>query len=264
MRTYCICALFLSVLVFYPTKEAYSFDLMGIQPVAPNGVFSTFSAESLPKYKYAFEIGAESSIDPDFYRFALRGAFGVTDSVQFNLLVPYVYDFHDSIDGFEDLSFGIKHRFYREGKYGPALAYLIHASVPSGRDELSSEGKYGIGLIASKRIAPFKAHVNILYSYPGTSDLEDEVILAAGIELSAGHNYSILSEIVAKKSHFEKEYNQIEARLGYRIKTKDRIFTTLGVGFDLKNRGPEYRIMLSVSFVTPHEKKEIKKLYEEE
>jgi hypothetical protein len=36
------------------------------------------------------------------------------------------------------------------------------------------------------------------------------------------------------------------------------------VGLDFKDRSPEYRVLLSVCFTTAREKKEIKKIYEEE
>jgi hypothetical protein len=48
------------------------------------------------------------------------------------------------------------------------------------------------------------------------------------------------------------------------LKTADLIYTTFGVGFDLKNRDPETRVMFSVTFLSPKEKKKIQKIYEEE
>lgn len=251
-------------LIFLISNKSYAFDIIGLQPIAPNGVFSTFSAESLPKNKSSFEIGAEKSREPDFYRFTLKGAYGISDTKEFNVMIPYVYNFLDSFDGLEDISIGFKHRFYDEGKYGPSLAYLINASIPTGRDELSSNGRFGIGFIVSKRVGPFKGHLNLFYEKLGTGRLKDEISLSGGIEFSAAHNFKLLGEILAKKSHYSNEYNQIETRFGYRIKTTDYIYTTIGAGFDFKNRSPEYRVMLSVSFTTPHEKKKIKKIYEEE
>ena len=246
------------------SNDTYAFDIIGLQPLAPNGVFSTFSAESLPENKFSLEIGAERSRESDFYRFSLKGAYGITDNLEFNLMIPYVYNYSGSIDGLEDISFGFKHRFYDEGKYGPSLAYLINASLSTGHNGLSTNGRIGIGFILSKRVGPFSGHLNIFYEKPGTEKLKDEISFAGGIEFSASHNFEILGEIYTKKGHFTNEYDQIEARLGYRIKTTDYVYTTIGVGLDLKKRNPEYRVMLSVSLTTPHAKKKIKKIYEEE
>jgi len=247
---------------------SFAFDSYGLQPLAPNGIFSTFSAESLSEKKFSFEVASERSKEPDFYRFTLKGAYGITDRIECSATVPYVLNLDGAYDGFEDISFGIKHRFYDEGKHGPSLAYLINASVSTGRDKITSNGGYGAGIIVSKRVGPFKGHVNLFYERPGTSRLDEDLLLSAGIELSAAHNFALLAELTTrKKLHNADEagkYKQMEARFGVRVKTTDSIYTTFGAGLDLKNLSPEYRLMFSVTFLTPSEKKKIKKIYEEE
>jgi hypothetical protein len=257
--------LFLFVLLILSTSEKlYAFDIYGIQPLAPNAVFSTFSAESLPKNKGSLEVAAERSRETDFYRFSLKAAYGISDKLEFNLTVPYVYHYLDEKNGLEDIAVGFKHRFYDEGKYGPSLAYLINASIPSGEEDFSTDGRVGIGLIISKRLGPFNGHLNLFYEKPGTSRLKDEISLSGGIEFAAAHNFKMLSEIIVKKSHYTHEYDLIEARFGYRIKTTDYIYTTIGAGADLKNRNPEYRLFMSVNVTSPYEKKKLRKIIEEE
>lgn len=243
--------------------QSYAFDILGLQPVAPYGIFSTFSAESLPKNKAAFETAFEKSKDPTFYRVALLGAYGISDSLEFDITIPYVYHFSDSVDGMEDIAFGFKHRFYNEGKYGPSLAYIINASINNGRDNFSTNGSFGAGLIVSKRVGPFKGHFNVFYERPGSGKLFDELSFRGGVELSASHNIAILSEVLVQRDYFDNEYKHVEARFGYRLRTTDNIYTTIGAGLDLKARSPEYRILFSVSF-TPTPERKIKKIYEEE
>ena len=256
---------FLFILLLLALSEKlYAFDISGLQPLAPHGVFSTFSAESLQKNKSSLEISAERSKGPDFYRFSLKTAYGITDKLEFNLTVPYVYHYFDENNGLEDIAAGFKYRFYDEGKYGPSMAFLLNASIPSGDDEISSDGRVGIGLIVSKRVGPFNGHLNFFYERPGTSGLKDEISLLGGVELSAAHNFKILSELIVKKSHYSHDKNQVEARFGYRVKTTDYIYTTFGAGLGINNRTPEYRVFLSVNFTTPSEKKKIKKFFEEE
>jgi hypothetical protein len=256
---------FLFILLLLALSEKiYAFDISGLQPLAPHGVFSTFSAESLQKNKSSIEISAERSKEPDFYRFSLKSAYGISDKLEFNLTVPYVYHYLDKKDGLEDIATGFKYRFYDEGKYGPSMAFLLNASIPSGDDEISSDGRVGIGFIVSKRVGPFNGHLNFFYERPGTSGLKDEISLLGGVELSAAHNFKILSELIVKKSHYSHDKNQVEARFGYRIKTTDYIYTTFGAGLGINNRTPEYRVFLSVNFTTPSEKKKIKKFFEEE
>jgi hypothetical protein len=254
----------LSILfLFFLYGNSYCFEISGLQPVAPYGVFSTFSAESLPKGKVAFSTDAEVSIDPDFSRFFLKTAYGLTDSMEIDMTIPYVLG-ADSTDGFEDIAVGFKHRFFNEGKYGPSLAYILNASIPSGGGEFTTDGRLGIGLVMSKRIGPANGYLNLFYEFPGKGSLEDEIIFLAGMDFAAAHNFKILAELFCKKSHNGGKLNTVEGRIGYRIRTADFIYTTVGAGFDFKNRNPETRLMFSVSFVLPPKKEKIKKIYEEE
>lgn len=258
-RTFLFVILLLSI-----SEKLYAFDISGIQPLAPHGVFSTFSAESLQAKKSSMEIAAERSREPDFYRFSLKAAYGFSDNLELNLTFPYVYQYSDNIDGMEDISVGLKHRFYDEEKYGPSLAYMLEMSIPNGENSLTSDGRVGAGFILSKRVGPFDGHLNLFYKKPGASRLKDEISILGGIEFSAAHNFKILSEIIVKKSHYSHEKKHVEARFGYRIKTTDYIYTTFGVGMGINNRSPEYRLFLSVNFTTPYEKKKINKIIEEE
>jgi hypothetical protein len=257
------------IFLFFPlflfiSATAYAFDISGLQPLAPYGVFSTFSAESLQKNKSSFEIGAERSREPDFYRFIMKTAYGLSDNLEFNLTLPYVYKFSANRSGIEDIAAGFKHRFYDEEKYGPSLAYIISASIGTGKDDISSDGRIGAGFIMSKRVGPFDGHINLFYYKPGSSRVGDEISASGGVEFAAAHNFKILSEIIFKKSHFRDEYDLIELRFGYRVKTTEFIYTTFGAGLDIKNRNPEYRFFVSVNFTTPEEKRRIRKFIEEE
>lgn len=257
------CFLFFIFILLLPCGYSYGSDIKGLQPVDPYGVFSTFSAESLSKGKAAFATGAEISIDPDFYRFIFKTAYGITENLELNLTIPYAFG-NDTTDGFEDIALGLKHRFFDEGKYGPSLAYILNASIPSGRNQLSTDGRFGIGLIVSKRVGPVNGHINLFYEKPGTHKLDEEVSFLAGLDFAAAHNFKFLAELSCKKSHDSEKIDSIESRFGYRFKTTDYMYTTFGVGFDLKNRNPETRVIFTVTFLSPKEKKKIKKIYEEE
>jgi hypothetical protein len=243
--------------------NAFSFDLKGLQPLAPYGVFSTFSADSLPKGKSGIALGIERSRQPDYYRITNQFGYGITDNIEVAVTIPYVLRWQDSADGFEDMAVGVKHRFFDEGRYGPSVAYLISLSLHSGRDEFSTKGSIGGGIIVTKRVGPVTGHVNLLYSRPGTGKFRDDITFAAGIDFSAAHNFKILAELYGKKSYSGK-VDRAEARFGYRFLTAENLYTTVGAGFDFKNRSPEYRLILSVAYLFPPEKKMIKKIYEEE
>lgn len=257
------CFIFLIFSLLFVNEIAYALDVKGLQPVDPYSVFTTFSAESLAKGKVALSAGAEISIDPDFYRSVTKAAFGMTDTLELMMTVPY--DFGNDIrDGFEDAAIGIKHRFFDEGKYGPSLAYILNASVPSGADNLTTKGRYGIGLVMSKKVGPVNGHLNFFYEEPGKKSLDEEISFLAGLDFAAAHNFKFLAELYCRKSHESEKIDLAELRLGYRLRTADLIYTTFGFGFDLKNRAPETRLIFSVTVLAPKEKKKLKKVYEEE
>lgn len=242
---------------------SYGFEIKGLQPLDPYGVFSTFSAESLSRGKVAVSAGGEISIDPDLYRVIFKTAYGLTDAVELNLTLPYILG-TNAADGFEDAAVGVKHRFFDEGKYGPSVAYILSVSAPSGTDEFTTHGRFGIGLVVSKRVGPVNGHVNLFYEKPGSRKLKDELSLLTGIDFAAAHNFKFLAELYVRKSHFAEKIDTVEGRVGYRLQTTESIYTTFGAGFDFKKRSPETRVIFTVTFLTPKEKKNVQKIYEEE
>lgn len=263
MKRFALAVLFLGMFPF----SAAAFDFAGLQPLAPYGVLSTFSAESLPRKGYSLELQMERSREPNFYRAMMKGAYGISESVEVMLSVPYVFHFESwkgREDGIEDVAIGLKHRFLNEGRYHPAIAYILTGSLPTGGDLLSTDGRIGAGIAFSKKIGPFDANINAFYLWPLQENLNEEILLMAGLRLHATHSTWILAEAVVRNHHNSGSYDQLEARLGYRIKSADRVYTTIGLGADFKNRHPEYRIIFSVNFTSPTAKKKLRQVYEEE
>lgn len=251
------------VLITAGRAPAQTFETAGLQPLPPYGIFSTFSAESLKQNKVGIALSLGRSVEPNFNRAVLQLAYGLHDRFEVLMTLPYVWDWQDNADGFEDVNFGVKHRILDEEKYTPGVAYLLMAAPGSGASEFSTGGMVGAGLVISKKIGPFNGHANFIFSKPGDSELKNNYILNLGAEIAVTNNSRILGEIVGRKDFNKNKINLFEWRLGYRIATTENIFTTIGAGFDIKNRTPDYRLMMSVSIILPPEKKEIRKVYEE-
>lgn len=259
-----LCAFSSIFLILQPLKDrVYAFDLQGLQPLPPFSVFSTFSAKGLKKGEAGIAVNIEMSRQPDYYRITNNLSYGITDNLEIATTIPYVSGWNDNIDGFEDISIGMKYRILDEGKYGPSMAVLASTSLNTGKNQFSTDGSISAGLIISKKVGPFSGHINALYSKPLSSRFDDELTLATGIEFAASHNFGLLSELYSKKS-YSGRFDQVELRVGYRIMTAENLFTTLGMGFDLKNRSPEYRLIFSISYIFSKDTKKIKKVYEEE
>ena len=116
------------------------------------------------------------------------------------------------------------------------------------------------GLIIARRSGLY-GHVNLLFR-PGTNRFKDDKTIAAGIDFSASNNL-ILSELYGKKG-YSGRLDKLEWRFGYRLQTTESIYTTVGAGIDIKNSSPEYRLMLSLTYLFKREAENIKRIYERE
>lgn len=255
--------LFIFSLSFLLANSVSAFDIKGLQPVPPYGVFSTFSAESLKQNQVGVSLELERSVGPDFYRTSLKGAYGLHDKFEILFTLPYSFANKDAEDGIEDVSFGVKHRLINESDYLPAFAYLLTVSIPSDNNQISTDGRFGGGLLFTKKVGPFKGHLNLLYIVPGREEFHNEYDLNLGAELAVTHSSKFLAELVGRKDFDKRKLNLLEWRLGYRVATTDNIFTTIGAGWNFKNRTPDLRLMFSVSVILPFQKPRIQKVYED-
>ena len=238
------------------------YEVKGYTPIAPYGVFSTFSAKSLQQGQLAIGPSFELLSESDLKRLSLQAAYGIKDNIEIGINIPYVIT--DAEEGLEDLGAGIKYRFIDEGRYGPSVAALFTATIPSGRHTYSTNSTdVGMGMLISKRVGPFNGNVNLIYTRVGKSGLKNELLYTIGVEFAAARNLQLLGELYGKKSRFSSDNNSLEARFGYRILTGNSVYTTIGLGFDLRNKNPEYRAMLSISFIYPPEKKKVIRIIEE-
>lgn len=250
------------IISFMPIASAFAFDVEGLRPLPPYGVFSTFSAESLKQNTVGVCLGFEESVRPNFYRTTAQLAYGLHDRFEIDVTLPYDFGWENHISGLEDANFGIKHRVLDEGTYYPAMAYILDVSTPSGNEAFSTDGQHGAGLVFTKKIGPFKGDLNLLYDKPGGQDLKEQYNVNLGAELAVTHDSKILAELVGRKEYFNNKIDLLEWRLGYRIATLENLFTTVGMGFNMRNNAPEYQLLFSVSVILPHDKKKLEKIYE--
>ncbi len=217
------------------------------QPIAPYGLFSSFSAETLKQGNSAYSLSLERSIEPDYYIGRLSLAYGITERIEFGLSIPYVIE--ENADGPGDASFGLKYKLIDEGRIGPSLTTMLYVSPPTGDDAVTADGRFGLGGFLTKRIGPVTGHINLIYTKPSTASLKDEILITGGFDFSASHSFDLIGEIYALKPHTSNSFDIIEGRFGYRLKTTDYIYTTIGIGTDFKNRTPEYRFFFSISLL---------------
>jgi hypothetical protein len=248
------------ILVLYSFSEAL--DENKFVPVQPMGTFSTLSAYTFGKGRLGVMLGTEKVVEPDFTRFSLSVEYGLTENIDILLNIPYTVDYFQG-DGFQDISIGFKQRIVIEKYISPSLSYLLGVTIPGSRG-ISTRGSIGGGVLLSKKVGPFSGNVNLFYFLPAESRLEDEIQLNMGFVLAVAHNFDILADMILKETHSSKKVDIAEGRFGYRVKLSSSTFGIVGIGYDFKNRSPEWRILFSISTIYPEEKKSIRRIYEEE
>lgn len=245
-------------------SDAYAYEVKGLSPIAPYGIFSTFTADGLEKGKSAAGLGFERAKEPSVYKYIMQYSYGITDKVELITTLPYASRWESSKSGFEDFALGVKHNFHEESKSWPSFAYLLGVSAGNGEKQFTTDGRITGGLIISKRIGPVSGHGNFIFHKAGSGTKQDEINYSAGFDFSAAHNFKVIGELFGRKTIHSDEFRQLEGRLGYRFIAEDNIFTTIGAGYGLTSKNPEYRFFLSISVILPFEKKQIKTIYEED
>lgn len=241
--------LIVTFLLCFNRHPTHAFELKGLQPVQPHGVFSSFGTDTVEKGVFAAGTDFERSIDPHYYRATLKTGYGLSGNAELLFTVPYIFNWMDSEEGFEDVSFGVKHRIFRENGYGPSAAYVVKLSLPNGSGNFTTDGTVGAGIAVSKKLGPFSSILNLVYSRPFDDSFEDQIEIVAGFGLRASHDFDIVAELYSVNSYFSNDFDTVEGRIGYRIKTTENIYTLIGGGYDFKNRDPEFRLLVSFNFI---------------
>lgn len=257
--------LILLLITFVFSSSAFAFDRKGFSPTTPFAVFSTFSADSPSRNQVAIDLNFDFTREPAIKRLNLNLSYGLTDRFEIITNLPYNISYKNSFhdNGAEDLNFGFKHRFIDETTFLPAFAYMLYLSGDIGHDDFSTGGGLGAGFILTKKIGPVKAHGNIIYFNPEKEGLKETWNINLGSELNISYNSKILFEIIGRKAINKNKIDLLEWRLGYRIRVTDFSYTTVGIGFDIKNRTPDVRLLFGVTVLFPHEKKKLKKIVDD-
>ena len=255
MRKFLLCALIV-LAGLLRAGTTLGADLGGLQPSAPYGVFSTLTATSPPKGRIVASVNYENTINDEFYRFGTNVAVGLTDNLEFSISLA-------DQAGLEDYTFGLKHRIIDESEQALSLAYVLTASLASGTPGISTNGRWGGGLVVSKRVGPVYGHANLFFAKPGKAANKDEVRFSAGFVFSAAHNLWLMGELFGRSSHYSNDIDQVETRIGYRMLIGENLYASIGGGVDLWASTPRYRLMASLSFILPSQGSRTRKMYEE-
>ena len=234
----------LAVLLCLLPTAAFAFDLDMVRPQSPYGGFFSYSADTIPKGDFTVGYSLERSQKPDFYRHVLGAAYGLGNRADLTLDIGYVNGFH-GMGGFEDLGAAFKYRVLNMGRYAPAVAAMAFGYAPTGRDTVSWGGGIGGGIVLTRTIGPLTANLNAIITNPGQNGLHNELDFLGSLGFPIAHGATVLGEFQVRKEAYSGRVDLTEARFGYRI-TGDKLFTSMGLGFGLHERHPQFRLIISI------------------
>ncbi len=248
------------ILIF--AKGVYALDEHKFIPTHTDDTFSTLSAYTLGKSKASITLWAEKVVEPDLTRISLSMEYGLGDRTDILLHLPFVTGYGGE-EGFQDIGVAIKYRLLAERLISPAVSVIVGFTYP-GDNGISTRGSGGGGIAVSKKVGPLSGNLNLLYFEPAESGLEEEIEVNLGASLAVAHGFKAIGDLVFVKSHYSERIDRIEGRIGYRVSLSEALTGSVGVGYDFKNREPEWRFFLSFSLHYPEKKREIRRIYEED
>ena len=131
--------------------------------------------------EYNFSEWLQLTIEPQFTRIA-----GKTPEVR-------------SVSGFGDLETTLAYEFLRERRYRPALSMAGGIRWPTAADpDLGDPGRdYTLGLIASKDFIFVNLDLNVLYTFIGDHEANDEVEVSLAAGWRVNHFLEVITEVAS-------------------------------------------------------------------
>lgn len=262
------------LLFFLPSGNLHAVPVSAprsYQPIGDTGVFSIFGTKTTPKNHLAVGIAG------DFAKFkqntlSLQMAYGISRWFELGIDVPYTWwkSGDHKVNDIDDINLGLKYRFFDEKGGAPSAGTVLFVTLPSApRSKGLGSGEPDLGgkLIMSKRLGPVKGILNFGYTVvgdKGNQNLKNETTYGFGIDFSMARQVHLLGEIVGNRNRFAGKAEPLEGRLGFRFISDSGVVATVGGGYGMTDASPDYRMLFSVTFMFPAEKRRVIRVTEPE
>ena len=138
------------------------------------------------------------------YQFPLLLECNLTRDLKLSLEPDFVYISAHSRDartigGLGDLETALEYEFVHERRYRPALAATSIVRWPTASDpDLGNPGRdYSLGLIVSKDLVYCDLDLNLLYTFVGDPDEDDNLEAGLAVEWHVTHRFDVIAEVVS-------------------------------------------------------------------
>lgn len=183
--------------------------------------------------------------------------YGLIKNSDLGIEIPYKFiDFIESanVGGIGDIKFTTKYRFLDEIKNLPVLALSLSIKTKTGNKEKSlgsGELDYGLNGIVTKEIGKFTTHLNLGYTFVGEpegEEVNDIFSYGLAMEYPLNESLNIVGEVTGETT-LDGDFNgnPCSGLLGLNYALSEMIAFDFGVGFEISDASPDYRIITGLT-----------------
>ncbi|MBI3329734.1 MAG: transporter [Nitrospinae bacterium] len=181
-------------------------------------------------------------------------AFGSSSRSQVEVEVPFAFlrpAEGMNAEGFGDVELRGKYRFFDEAPLWPAPGLMLTLKSPTGSERRGlGTGTTDVALtaLATKTLGPLVAHLNLSYTFNGTSEEDNVFGYAFALELPVTGRFKLVSELVGE-THADPaaQADPLVVLFGATFELKNGVILDSALNLGLTNASPDYQVLVGVT-----------------
>ena len=198
-------------------------------------------------FGYAY---AKDSDSTKHYEIPANAGYGLTDSLEITLLLPYTKidpDDGRSEKGTGDLAIRPELVIFKESDSIPQMSLAVTIKFDTGSNAIGSgTTDYGLFLNASKVFDKIQLNGNVGYSF--LEDSDDSVFLGASIEYSINNSLTLIGEVWSEQPTDSSDDDVAEVLGGAVYDVSDTISLDFGIGTGLHTEDIDLRYTMGATY----------------
>ena len=198
-------------------------------------------------FGYAY---AKESDHTKYYEVPLDAGYGLTNSLEITLLLPYRKidpDNERSEKGMGDFAIRPEFVVFKESDSIPQMSLALSIKFDTGSNAIASgTTDYGLYFNASKEFGKTKLHGNVGYSF--LEDSDDSIFLGVAFEHSINNSLTLIGEIWTEMPKDSSDDDVAEVLGGVTYDASDTITLDFGIGTGLDSKDIDLRYTMGVTY----------------
>ena len=216
----------------------------------PGNVDDAYVMDKGTGYLAAGYAYAKNSDSTKQYEIPVNAGYGLTDSLEITLLLPYTKispDDERSEKGMGDLAIRPELVVLKESDSMPQMSVALTIKFDSGSNAIGSgTTDYGLFLNVSKEFGKTKLHGNVGYSF--LEDSDDSTFLGVSFEHSISDSWTLIGEIWSEIPKDSSDDDVAEILGGAIYDVSDTIALDFGIGTGLHSEDIDIRYTMGVTY----------------